>query len=344
MFGTTVDTIIGLVLVFLLFSTLLTTLTEMLAGVLKLRAKALEGAIIRLLGDGASALARTVMTHPLVGGSASNGKPSYVPAQNFSTALLHALSALTPMTIGDLTDLTALKEAIGTLPPGPRAALEAVVDQAVAQATSAEQYGLLIKAGMETWFDGAMDRLSGDYKRYTQVITLVIGVIAAVAFNVDAIRITQRLYAEPALRTTLESAARTAVEHPTPADKPKDAPATKGGASPAPANSAASTAAPASTDAPTATPATDGGATLTSLEAQLKAAQTAEGALAKVGPVGWGGGPPLDAGAFALAVLGWILTALAGMLGAPFWFDTLNSLMNLRNAGSKPPSSTSPQS
>jgi len=35
-------------------------------------------------------------------------------------------------------------------------------------------------------------------------------------------------------------------------------------------------------------------------------------------------------------LLGWIVTALAVSLGAPFWFDLLRKLVNIRNAGQKP--------
>jgi hypothetical protein len=50
-------------------------------------------------------------------------------------------------------------------------------------------------------------------------------------------------------------------------------------------------------------------------------------------PVGW----PSDAGShFALVILGWIITALAVSLGAPFWFDTLSKLGSLRAAGQRP--------
>ena len=35
--------------------------------------------------------------------------------------------------------------------------------------------------------------------------------------------------------------------------------------------------------------------------------------------------------------LGWLLTAVALALGAPFWFDTLCRLVNIRNLGIKPP-------
>lgn len=39
---------------------------------------------------------------------------------------------------------------------------------------------------------------------------------------------------------------------------------------------------------------------------------------------------------FSKALLGWLITALAISLGAPFWFDLLNKFINLRAAGTKP--------
>jgi hypothetical protein len=35
-------------------------------------------------------------------------------------------------------------------------------------------------------------------------------------------------------------------------------------------------------------------------------------------------------------LLGWMLTILAISLGAPFWFDMLNKLVNVRSAGKSP--------
>lgn len=40
-------------------------------------------------------------------------------------------------------------------------------------------------------------------------------------------------------------------------------------------------------------------------------------------------------------VFGWLITALSVTLGAPFWFDLLKKLVNIRSAGAKPASSTS---
>jgi hypothetical protein len=51
-------------------------------------------------------------------------------------------------------------------------------------------------------------------------------------------------------------------------------------------------------------------------------------------PVGW----TTDArAAFSLVTIaGWIITALSALFGAPFWFDLLQRLVNLRGTGSKP--------
>ncbi len=59
---------------------------------------------------------------------------------------------------------------------------------------------------------------------------------------------------------------------------------------------------------------------------------------------GWAGGclttafsPPNTALAFGLKLLGgWVVTGIAVSFGAPFWFDALSKLGNLRIAGTKP--------
>jgi hypothetical protein len=53
-------------------------------------------------------------------------------------------------------------------------------------------------------------------------------------------------------------------------------------------------------------------------------------------PLGWGVYEVAGPGSFALKVLGWAITALAVMLGAPFWFDLLSRFSNVRFTGAKP--------
>jgi hypothetical protein len=53
-------------------------------------------------------------------------------------------------------------------------------------------------------------------------------------------------------------------------------------------------------------------------------------------PVGWAADLPAGAGGWLVKLLGWLLTALAASLGAPFWFDALTRLGSLRNTGTRP--------
>lgn len=62
---------------------------------------------------------------------------------------------------------------------------------------------------------------------------------------------------------------------------------------------------------------------------QLRAATEAIGNLAL--PIGWG-----DGSFGPTTVLGWLVTALAATLGAPFWFDLLNRFVNVRASGKAP--------
>ena len=52
-------------------------------------------------------------------------------------------------------------------------------------------------------------------------------------------------------------------------------------------------------------------------------------------PVGWDHAPE-SAGAGLLLFCGWLVTAISVLFGAPFWFDLLQRLVNLRGTGRKP--------
>jgi hypothetical protein len=321
MLGTAIDTAIGLVLTFLLFSILLTIGMEILSGLLGSRAKALETVIAGLIeGSGnarvgatamafgpPAALAQTpapaasdapnaeppplsyadVYRHPLVAGPKPNPAPSYVPAANFASALVDLLCKR-----GGGVSFRSASVAVYQLSNANlRTLLQALLDESANDLDA-------FRAGIARWFDSAMDRLSGAYKRFTQVVTFSVGLLLAAGLNVDAIHVARTLYADPPLRAAMVSAAEAQVKQ-----------------SPSAAKSA-----PAA------------------IAAQLGDFAKAESDLTQVAPVGWPSGPySFD----AWVGLGWLLTALAGLLGAPFWFDTLQTIVNVRNAGPKPNSSTS---
>ena len=51
-------------------------------------------------------------------------------------------------------------------------------------------------------------------------------------------------------------------------------------------------------------------------------------------PIGWT--ESADGPWFFIKIIGWLITALAVSLGAPFWFDVLDKLNSIRSAGIKP--------
>jgi hypothetical protein len=59
------------------------------------------------------------------------------------------------------------------------------------------------RGNLESWFNNSMDRVSGVFKRFTQVMVIVLGVVLSLLFNVDSISLAQYLWREPAIREVL---------------------------------------------------------------------------------------------------------------------------------------------
>lgn len=74
--------------------------------------------------------------------------------------------------------------------------LEEYVDEKESKVAKARQ-------NVEKWFDDSMDRVSGVFKRYSQWLALMIGLIVAAILNVDSIDLTLYLWREPTVRQAL---------------------------------------------------------------------------------------------------------------------------------------------
>jgi hypothetical protein len=274
----------------------------------------------------------TVFCHPLVGGADAKSTPSYVSAQNFSTAVLQALRSESGPTFADL------QRRVAALPQGQlRQALQTALDEAEGNVTR-------FKAGIERWYDHAMARLGGWYKRFSQLATFLLGLGLAAAFNIDAVGIAKRLYVDPVMRQIIEQQAVDYVNNPPPqlaAAVAASAPAAvpDAGAAPAAASeavAAADTGAAASAAAPA-----DVKAQVADFEDKLKRTQEARELLLQTVPfVADQAARPTTLQGWIEAAIGWVITALAGMLGAPFWFQLLQRFVNLRGAGAKPAAPT----
>ncbi len=319
MFGSAIlDVAIGMIFIYLLVAIMCTAIREGLAAWLKTRAAYLEHGLAKLLHDPTRAgLAGRFFHHPLIAGlylgdyeispkrkdgdgkvkqphpfTSGEGLPSYIPPRSFALALLD-LAARGPTTDeeGDghgasaLTVADVRREISRLQNPAVERAVLAVLDAAHDDLDKAV-------AGLEAWYDGAMERIGGWYKRSTQWVLLAIGLLVAIAFNVNSIVIVDHLYRDDALRDALVARAQAAAADTTPSDT-----------------------------------------TFAEARRDLESLSL---------PIGWDHGlgttserPDSWGGMlwywFLNPVLGWLLTAFAAMLGAPFWFDLLGKFMVVRS-------------
>jgi len=229
--------------------------------------------------------------------------------------------------------------------------------------TAAGQDVAKFKTAIEGWFNGAMDRVSGWYKRFAQRWMIFTGFILAAALNVDTLTIVRTLSENPNLARSVASQAETfANENRVPITAEQIAENRRI------RNEAVVKAQAALDTAKAITPqikenVESAAKVLADAEAQADPQKAFRDSVARLGntglPIGWGEeirkkldlpakGPAFSKGsdfwnwlgdhpgALISMCFGWLLTAVAASLGAPFWFDLLGKIINVRAAG-KPP-------
>jgi hypothetical protein len=200
---------IGLTLLYLLLSLVCTVVNEWIAQLLSLRAQNLEVGIQQLLEDpDRSGLAGRLYEHPLLKSICRAGqKPSYLPAAIFARALVDVLDPNAKNAASGAAAVQSFRSAVEAagLPTRLRSSVLAMVDQGTADLGA-------LRADLQAWFDDAMDRASGWYKRRIRTISLGVALVVAVIFNADTIQIATRLWGDPGLRVAVADAASRVVE------------------------------------------------------------------------------------------------------------------------------------
>ena len=312
MFGSQIlEVAIGVVFVFLLVSIMCSAIREGIEAWRKSRAAYLEHGIRELLHDtGAVGLARDLYQHPLVSGLYGGGYvegrrrthptllakggnlPSYIPTRNFALALMDmaARGPLTDVVSGDaeapaLTLENMRRNVAGLRSPPVQRVLLTAIDAAEGNINNAQ-------ATIERWYDSAMDRVSGHYKRSTSWVIFWIGLALAVALNVNAITLADYLYRNDSAREMLVARAQSAVADTGYLERSYR----------------------------------EAKATLDSANLPIGWSSGWGAPHPRGDRIGF------DVWSDLLApVLGLLLTALAATFGAPFWFDLLNKMMVIRS-------------
>ncbi len=352
----------GIVFVLLLLSLLATTLMELIASFFSLRGRNLVKALRNMLAsdDQNEILLEDFRRNSLYlhlteqyGRRSRADAPSYMAAETFQSILFDIVLKGAP--IGDL------ENRIENLPDKDlRNVLQLLLRESGGQLD-------VFKLEVQNWYNNVMDRAGGWYKRYTQKILVFLGLGIAVLFNADTLSIYERLSSNPeqlqqvvamaeyyvASKEQLgEKTASPTINMPPPAapvPSPAPAPSLPGGLPPGlETDSLAMEAAPTAVLPPTpyTTPTNSLPQAIdpdyARFEARLEDFRSLlkneiEAVRSPLG-LGWEG---VDITTFSVydavsKLLGFLLTAIAVSLGAPFWFDLLRKLVNVRSSGNKP--------
>ena len=187
------------------------------------------------------------------------------------------------------------------------------------------------RQNLEQWFNNSMDRLSGWYRRRAQTLAYVLAISLALLFNIDTFSLVNKLWHDPMMRNgVVDQALLFATQNPDGITNPTAEQLVVLGSQPDwlslpvgwigfPVTFDTNSAAAAACSLRPAT-----GSDLMGIAVLDKCYLITNMPAAQ------------DVSGWALKILGLLLTGVAAAQGAPFWFDILKHLINIRISGANP--------
>jgi len=296
-FTALVDVAVGLILVYVGVSIFVSIISEFLSNLVSLRGRQLRASLTELFNK--SGLQSSGAFKPLL--DALNKAESYVDP--------HVLAQIVIAVVKDPKDPASgapiaanLLARVDTLPDSQlKTALSTIARSTGASADK------IVQEVSDT-IDRSLKVLGERYKKYMSRITLGLGLAVAVVVNIDTVSLVSTLYRDKELRDEIVKTADEYVNKATPElvetcpKLPKDELATR--------------------------------PECNAVLALGDAIEDRSGSIGKL-PFGWSNG--FDWSTVTCSrLLGWLLTGFAASLGAPFWFDLLNRVSNVRRVIARP--------
>ncbi len=288
------EVIIGLVFFYLLISLLVTIMNEWISHIGSLRSTNLKKGIQRLLEDeNMTGLAKKVYDHQMIKGlSLKNAKPSYISGKSFARVLVDVID---PHAKSVENSKAAVNSFVGAMkkadiPDELRGTLTLVMNHSVDSIDAVHE-------NIQNWFDDAMDRVSGWYKRRMRYISLLLSVLLAFALNANTFEIGGKLWHDQSFRQVVANLASDVTE------------GCKG---------------------------QEISTCIEIKNVKLIEGNLRSFPLGFHGKETDKTGIQNSSSHILLNFLGCLVTGLAISLGAPFWFDILSKLNSIRASGNKP--------
>jgi hypothetical protein len=192
-----------------------------------------------------------------------------------------------------------VKELIDILPSSVVDNIETMAKRAQMRAKSTEEGITLLRREIENSFDSSMERAGGVYKRNAKGVAIIIGITLAITTNADTFHIINRLSKDSLLREIIiNQAVKVAPQESNPSDINKIDP-----------NEILK-------------------------EVELPIGWTSANVQQQINSTKYRvNGLPVFSVLSMIA--GWFVSGIAIAMGAPFWFDLLGKVMNVKNAGKK---------
>ena len=230
--------------------------------------------------------------------------PSYLSNSQFSQVLMDLLETKGTAENAE-TRWEIVQSGIKALPDAAKGPLMALSRDAERNLLPGQEPMGVFQFLAGQWFDAMMDRTTGWYKRLTQVWNFIVGLVLAVACNLNVMAITRALSTNDELRAAFVQKAEASVKAQSDLAARMGVEESKGA------------------------------------RAVFDEAVTE---LAEAGfPVGWNKTTAAawakhPVSTFFESLLGWLMAGAAAALGAQFWFDLMKKIINMRGTGSRPDS------
>ncbi|NMM49913.1 hypothetical protein [Marinigracilibium pacificum] len=313
------DLIIGLVFIFFILSIVVSSIQEFLSSALKFRSENLESWVKDTLNNKGKGidLGDKILKHSLIERLVKKSrKPSYIPTKHFVEAFLENIQMEThgfsPYTHHSLK--TAVEKS-QQLPDDLKFSLLQSISESKGELQK-------VRSDIGNWFDNCMERVSGTYKSKLRPWIIGISVGVCLVANADLFMVSKYLYENDTLRERLVLAAERSVENESYislVNKLKSLPNENGDST---------------------------NVDIKELETKLNAIKAYTDSVNVYQlPLGWefnnskhvnSISSVYSFGGFIIKLIGILLSGFAVSLGAPFWFDLLNKLVNIRGVGKRP--------
>lgn len=369
------ETIICLMLVFVLLSLLVSTLTEIVNNRWNERGKLLYNAIVSIFADGSGInFGELLYKHPMVAAifKTPSRPPMYISNFMFSQALIDTIANYGRQFAKQETDTFKLFEA-GVRNMKENSELKLLLTNMVEKCVSYSggypgKVLTQLDQQIQQWYKDHTDRMTGWFKDLMRARVLIISIIVTVGLNVNSIHLFKTLYASPTLRAELTPVAETLADNYAKAKQDTTLTSLQQSYKAL----AASNLNKAKVDTAFGSQlnkAVQGLIRLDSIQnhkdsMDVGSFQQVSDQLSEIAalhiPIGWHKGvPPLNfdttskvpvvgsggkvvsqkpnmALKYFWYVIGLAITAFSISAGAPFWFDMLLKLVNVRRSGKKP--------